>query len=293
MGKETYLSHALNVVGDAEPKYDTNVKYLLADVQVLSRILKYTVEEFHDMSFDEIISCIDFNSIKVEEENVDPGMTYYGRIRETATEDSIPNEGTNIYDVRFTAYCKKQEYVILVNVEAQKAMTSSRLHYHLENRIIFYLARMISAQKYTEFENDDYDNLKKVYSIWICMDGSKHNAFIDELKMNRERLFGKNSRKYEPDLMRGIIIRIRDGKGFEKSKNELISMLEVLLNREEVSEKKQVLTRDYGMVMTPELEGRMKDMCNLSDIIKEEGRVEGRAEGRAEGVLNALIQLVK
>ena len=29
---------------------------------------------------------------------------------------------------------------------------------------------MISAQKSVEFDNSDYDNIKPVRSIWICMD---------------------------------------------------------------------------------------------------------------------------
>ena len=42
------------------------------------------------------------------------------------------------------------------------------------NRGIFYAARLISAQLSVEFTNDgsdkkQYDNMKKVYSIWICM----------------------------------------------------------------------------------------------------------------------------
>ncbi len=58
---------------------------------------------------------------------------------------------------------------VLINLGAQRPSDPARLGYHLENRIIFYLVRMISAQKQTEFFHSDYDNLKKVYSIWICL----------------------------------------------------------------------------------------------------------------------------
>lgn len=75
--------------------------------------------------------------------------------------------------IRFTAYIKKAEIKILINIEAQKSSDHSKLGYHLENRIVFYLARMISAQKQTEFFHSDFDNLKKVRSIWICMDNDE------------------------------------------------------------------------------------------------------------------------
>ena len=66
---------------------------------------------------------------------------------------------------RFTAYHKEAEMKTLVNIEAQKSSVSGRLGYHLENRIIFYLARMIATQKQTEFFHSDFDNLKKVRSL--------------------------------------------------------------------------------------------------------------------------------
>lgn len=52
---ETYLAQAVEAVG-AEGAYDTNVKYLLADRQILARILKYTMREFQDMPVAEIMS---------------------------------------------------------------------------------------------------------------------------------------------------------------------------------------------------------------------------------------------
>ncbi len=55
--EDTYLSQAVVTAGSAA-SYDANVKYLLADRQILARILKYTVQECRDMEIEEIISCI-------------------------------------------------------------------------------------------------------------------------------------------------------------------------------------------------------------------------------------------
>ena len=54
----TYLSQAVNATNDSGAAYDANVKFLLADKQVLSRILKYAVSEFQDMEIYDIIDCI-------------------------------------------------------------------------------------------------------------------------------------------------------------------------------------------------------------------------------------------
>ena len=174
---KTNLAQAVDATGDPGAAYDTNVKYLLADKQILSRILKYTVDEFRDMDVQDIMDCIG-DDIETGVKPVDAGLSNLGRVKETATEDNIPAEGIICYDIRFTAYHKEKELKILINIEAQKSSDAGKLGYHLENRIIFYLARMISAQKQTEFFHSDFDNLKKVRSIWICMGMSAGTAVL-------------------------------------------------------------------------------------------------------------------
>lgn len=148
----------------------------------------------------------------------------------------------------------------LVNVEAQRSTAPSKLGYHLENRIIFYLARMISAQKQTEFFHSDFDNIKKVRSIWICIDNGDS---IEEIKLDRSTVFGNKVSTHNIDLMKGIIINLRSGNYTKESQNTLISQTSV-------DEKKQILTEKYGMIMTTELEGRLQTMCNLSENIKDQ-----------------------
>ena len=156
---ETNLAQTVDATNDSGAAYDTNVKYLLADKQILSRILKYTIDEFREMAIEDIIGCIG-DDIEIGTRPVDAGLSNLGRVKEIITEDNVPGEGIIYYDIRFTAYHKETEMKILVNIEAQKSSDSSKLGYHLENRIVFYLARMISAQKQTEFFHSDFDNLK-------------------------------------------------------------------------------------------------------------------------------------
>ncbi len=163
---DTNLAQAVEATHDSS-SYDTNVKFLLADKQILSRILKYAVQEFKDMPIEDIMSSIG-EDIEIGTKPLDAGLSNMGRINASSTEDNIPGEGKIFFDIRFTAYHKEMEMKFLINVEAQKSSEPAKLGYHLENRIIFYLARMISAQKQTEFFHSDYDNLKKVRSIFIA-----------------------------------------------------------------------------------------------------------------------------
>ena len=287
---ETNLAQTVSATNDSGSAYDTNVKYLLSDKQILSRILKYTIEEFQEMDIEDIMGCIG-DDIEIGTRPVDAGLSNLGRVRETVTEDNIPGEGIIYYDIRFTAYIEEAEIKILINLEAQRSSDHSKLGYHLENRIIFYLARMISAQKQTEFFHSDFDNLKKVRSIWICMDNDETEDSIEEIGLDRKMVFGNKKNPYHTDLMKGIIVNIRNGEndkysdGIKKSQNVLISMLEELLSEKDAVEKKRVLADEYGMIMTAELEGRIQIMCNLSENIEERGIRRER--------LNAIKRMIK
>ena len=276
---ETNLAQTVSATNDSGSAYDTNVKYLLSDKQILSRILKYTIEEFQEMDIEDIMGCIG-DDIEIGTRPVDAGLSNLGRVRETVTEDNIPGEGIIYYDIRFTAYIEEAEIKILINLEAQRSSDHSKLGYHLENRIIFYLARMISAQKQTEFFHSDFDNLKKVRSIWICMDNDETEDSIEEIGLDRKTVFGNKKNSYHTDLMKGIIVNIRNGEnynfgeGIKKSQNVLISMLEDLLSEKNAVEKKRILADEYGMKMTAELEGRIQIMCNLSENIVERERID-------------------
>lgn len=89
--------------------------------------------------------------------------------------------------------------------------------------------------------------------------------------------------------MNGAIIRIRDSKNREESKNKLIAMLEVLLSSTKKKEKMQQL-EGYGLKMTTELEGCVSDMCNISEAILERALEEGLEKGIEQGIEQGLEQ---
>lgn len=280
---DTNLAQAVEAA-NVSSSYDTNIKFLLADKQILARILKYAISEFKDMAIEDIMVSIG-EDIEIETRQLDAGLSNLGRVNTANTEDNIPGEGKIVFDIRFTAYHIETEMKFLINLEAQRSSDPAKLGYHLENRILFYLARMISAQKQTEFFHSDYDNLKKVRSIWLCLSSSEYGDSIEEISLNRNTVFGSKKNKYDIDLMRGIIINVRIGKNIKDSQNTLISMLEKLLSEISVEEKKRILTEEFGMIMTTELEGRMQTMCNWSEAILERGMEKER--------LNAIERMIQ
>ena len=261
--RETYISKTLSALGDGVAKVDEKIKALLADKQILARILKYSVEEFKEYDILEIINRIE--EVEILEVPVDAGLSYkskneFGKISGSNTEDNVPGEGVIYYDIRFNVTKGKKRIKVLINIEAQATTSVSRLGYHIENRMTYYLSRMISAQKEQEFFGSDYDKIKEVISIWICMDARKNEDSIIEYQLRPEVKFGENIHPEEINLLKGILIKIRGRKNMTQSKNKLIEMLEYVISDHSVEEKKNYLKNECGVEMTKELERKVEAM---------------------------------
>ncbi len=161
MKVQTHLGDTLEAMEALRARYDKNVKELLADIQVLARIVKHTVSEVEKQSVEEIMNCIDVSSIRIGAVPTAPGLTNMKKVESIGAEDSILNEGYITYDIRFLLIVEAAVLEIIINVEAQKSTDFRKLGYHIESRIVYYLARLISSQKGIDFTKSEYDKIKK------------------------------------------------------------------------------------------------------------------------------------
>ena len=284
MKVQTHLGDTLEAMEALRARYDKNVKELLADIQVLARIVKHTVSEVEKQSVEEIMNCIDVSSIRIGAVPTAPGLTNMKKVESIGAEDSILNEGYITYDIRFLLIVEAAVLEIIINVEAQKSTDFRKLGYHIESRIVYYLARLISSQKGIDFTKSEYDKIKKVYSIWICMDADDDADSISRISLKADRLYGKTYDFPMLDKMCGMVIRIRKNYSEAESKNRLIAMLEDVLSSEDSEIKKQKLEEKYDMKMTTQLEGRIDSMCNLSEVVMERAIEQGMKQGMKQGI---------
>ena len=131
------------------------------------------------------------------------------RIAGLANEDKGADEGEIYYDIRFYVHIPNEEGHIrmIVNLEAQKSYYPG---YEIVTRGIFYDARMISAQLGTEFEHSKYDDMKKVYSIWVCMQAPKKigNAISEYSIKKQDIISGLPDRPESYDKLSVVIIAL-------------------------------------------------------------------------------------
>ena len=165
-------------------------------------------------------------------------------------------EGTIRYDVRFYATAPSEDGLIglILNVEAQNRYNAG---YPLLKRAIYYCSRMISAQYGTEFTKGEYGKIKKVYSIWVCMNPPKNRRnTITQYSIQEKHIIGdavEQVRNY--DLMSAVMICLGDED--DKNYGGLLKFLEVLLSEEKSPEtKKEILETEFDVPMTQTLEVR-------------------------------------
>ncbi|MCQ2532942.1 MAG: hypothetical protein MJ093_09620 [Saccharofermentans sp.] len=130
---------------------------------------------------------------------------------------------------------------------------------------------MISAQKSVEFDNSDYDNIKPVRSIWICMDARDDEDSVNRIEFKQNTLYGKDVDVPGIDKVQATIIRLRKNPDARESRNKLIAMLETLLGNQDAKSKCEQLEKQYGFIINDETARRVNTMCNLSDVVEERG----------------------
>ena len=268
-----YSSHKTSL----EQQYDAAAKHLLSIREVQAKILKAVVHEVKDYEIEEIMTFIDPTSMEAGKH---PLSNFIG----DNTESKILEEGVITYDIRYRLCIpnEPQPITIIINTEAQKDTPSK---YSLVSRGIFYCARLLSEQLNTEFEIPYYDNLKKVYSIWINMNPPKKYENTIEIYGIKEKTNHNLNKPY--DKLDVIIINL--GKDIQEE-DGILRELGILFSKEiESKERNNLLKTSYNKDEIEILEVA-NHMCNLSLGIREEGRKEERANLLKElfndGVIN-------
>lgn len=267
---------------DKDAQYDNSAKRLIAHKIILARILVKTVEEFKGMDPLEVAALIEglpyISAVPVE-----PGLTNAvhfqngQRLVGFNTENQELNEGLVRFDIVFYVRMKDGLSQIIINVEAQKDEPGE---YEILNRAVFYVSRLISSQKERDFENSSYDDIKCVYSIWICMNMEENT--MGHIHLTKEDLIGSYEWKGNLDLLNIIMIGLAKELPEHDETYELHRLLGALLSRElTVDEKLDIIGKEYDIPLEENFRKDMSTMCNLSQGVKEEGIAIGRAEGEA------------
>ena len=270
----------VNAAGD-KAQYDTHVKRLLAQKSILAHILVKTIDEFKGMKPEDVVKYIEGEpSISVVP--VEPGLANTEktdaagqRIVGLNTENAEINEGLVRFDIIFYVRMKNGLSQIIVNIEAQK---DEPTEYKILNRAIFYVSRLISSQKERDFVNTNYDDIKQVFSIWICMNMDDNS--LSHIHLTKDELLKPCNWKGNLDLLNIVLIGITNEIPEHDEKYEMHRLIGALLSSElKEQEKLDIIEHEYNIPTSQEFREDVRIMCNLSTGIEE--RATERATKKA------------
>ena len=288
-------------ITDQKAQYDEYAKWLLSRKIFLAHILEKTVDEFKGMNPKDIVPYIEGEPY-ISRVPVDVGLTNQimkqssetnhksvsntpktddtiydndSRIVGLNTEDSVVNEGVTRFDIIFYVRMKDGIAQIIVNLEAQQELPKT---YHIFNRGVFYSSRMVSSQKGRDFFHSDYDSIKQVYSIWICMNMAENS--MDHFYLTDKKLLGNYDWNYDKNLINIVLIGLSNDLPEQSEKYELHRLLGTILSKKlSVTEKLNILEMEYDIKAEDDVKEVVGTMCNLSEGIWESGIREGEARG--------------
>ena len=275
--------------GNRNAAYDQAAKKVLSQKKILAFILKRMVEEFKDESVQDIMTKYIEGTPLISQVPVHPDETNQEieRIHGNNTEDGSISEGMVRYDILFQALVPKtkEPLMLIINIEAQG---KAKPGYSILKRATYYASRMISSQRGRDFYGDDYDKIKKVYTIWICMNAPKDTGnSINRYRMMEERLHRKyHAEQWQYNILNVVMLYLGD----RKTQDDLIEMLRIIFKEKAPARvKKQQLEEAYGIRLTEDETKELSKMCNLSEGLYNSGFNDG-TYGRAKTDLRNLIE---
>ena len=271
------LKNAVNAT-NSKAQYDESAKRLLGQKIILAHILVKIVDEFKGMDTKAVVGCIE-GTPYISTVPVEPGLTNIAsekngdRLIGFNTENEEINEGMIRFDIVFYVRMKDGLSQIIINVEAQKDEPKG---YEILNRAIFYVSRLISSQKERDFQNSSYDDIKRVYSIWVCMNMDENS--MSHVHLIKEDLVGSYEWKGKLDLLNIIMLGVAKELPEHDGTYELHRLLGALLSQElTIDEKLNIIGNEYDIPIEENFRKDVSVMCNLSQGIEEKGIAIGEA----------------
>lgn len=133
--------------------------------------------------------------------------------------------------------------------------------------------------------NSHYDDIRSVYSIWVCMNMEENS--LSHIHLTQEDLVGKNQWKGNLNLMNIIMIGLSEELPGPEEGYELHRLLGALLSQKlTVEEKLTIMETEYHIPVEENLRKDVNVMCNLGEGIEEKAIAIGEAKTEARLVGN-------
>ncbi|MCI6380009.1 MAG: hypothetical protein SO150_10450 [Faecalicoccus sp.] len=194
------------IVQESKRLYDEQCKKILSYKQILSYLFQSCLEEYKDLSLEEI------------QDLLDEGQSLDKMISKNVEDQSI--RGSMIrYDLLYKLKNPQNSNSMWIDIEPQGMDPGT---YDLFHRGFYYATRMVARQRNDPegFKEDDFDNIQKIITFWICL---RHARYKDNT-INRYRIEERN-----------IVVHLKHAK-------EFYDLMEIIL----LYPRKQQRSQEHG-----------------------------------------------
>lgn len=245
---------------------DQNCKLMISHEEMLSRIIKEFVEEAKHLSIEEIIKI-------VQDEH---------RFQRLNNENSIPGYGTVRFDFFGCIDLPQLDHTInriYLNVEIQN---DAYPKYSLITRGDAYLSRIQTTQWGKEYNDQNYDGMKKVYLIWILPQAAKkRDGQVSICKTDEEKQLEKVETYDKREQIVIYLDKEHDTSKKYQEHDEILTPLVVFLNNILDYQGKIRIMKEYGF---KEIEKEVREVCDYANILEKEYLNKGIGIGVEKGI---------
>lgn len=245
---------------------DQNCKLMISHEEMLSRIIKEFVEEAKHLSIEEIIKI-------VQDEH---------RFQRLNNENSIPGYGTVRFDFFGCIDLPQLDHTInriYLNVEIQN---DAYPKYSLITRGDAYLSRIQTTQWGKEYNDQNYDGMKKVYLIWILPQAAKkRDGQVSICKTDEEKQLEKVETYDKREQIVIYLDKEHDTNKKYQEYDEVLTPLIVFLNNILDYQGKIRIMKEYGF---KEIEKEVREVCDYANILEKEYLNKGIGIGVEKGI---------
>ena len=245
---------------------DQNCKLMISHEEMLSRIIKEFVEEAKHLSIEEIIKI-------VQDEH---------RFQRLNNENTISGYGTVRFDFFGCIDLPQLDHTInriYLNVEIQN---DAYPKYSLITRGDAYLSRIQTTQWGKEYNDQNYDGMKKVYLIWILPQAAKkRDGQVSICKTDEEKQLEKVETYEKREQIVIYLDKEHDTNKKYQEYDEVLTPLVVLLNNILDYQGKIRIMKEYGF---KEIEKEVREVCDYANILEKEYLNKGIGIGVEKGI---------
>ena len=245
---------------------DQNCKLMISHEEMLSRIIKEFVEEAKHLSIEEIIEI-------VQDEH---------RFQRLNNENTISGYGTVRFDFFGCIDLPQLDHTInriYLNVEIQN---DAYPKYSLITRGDAYLSRIQTTQWGKEYNDQNYDGMKKVYLIWILPQAAKkRDGQVSICKTDEEKQLEKVETYDKREQIVIYLDKEHDTNKKYQEYDEVLTPLVVLLNNILDYQGKIRIMKEYGF---KEIEKEVREVCDYANILEKEYLNKGIGIGVEKGI---------